>query len=427
MPRENPQKRHRRLRLQAEVRKRAAADARARAQSETELRETRVQVALRDGLECATEASAPDTLPDTVRFLLERAGLAGAVPKRVQALFARIRKEIPTLYEVGSLPLLVLLAREPWVRPLDAWVAPWGSQRHRRDALVDHLLVRFPVPRVLYATLNLPRVYVARVPEEDAWGVRFLAALGRGESAIDAVRSGAFPVPLTRAMLAQFFRTRPGVPVVLAIRRAQVAGYGGPAPLADALVKGRLGGLRGLDPDVGEPFWAGVIAWLSRRSDLKLALVPAMLEYIEARQRAAIAEGARFSLAGRTGASLGRLVAAWIAEQAVRGPRFPASGYLPLNDGEWSVREVETWQALRALGEVMKHCVAAYAGLIRARKVAIFVVNRGDAPSTTVEVAMAVNRVVQAKAANNAPCPEEDRRVLTAWAGMNRLEVAVRL
>lgn len=50
----------------------------------------------------------------------------------------------------GRAIMAVLLAPF-WIRPLDAWSAP---DAHDRDALgrslIDHLLVRYPVPDALY-------------------------------------------------------------------------------------------------------------------------------------------------------------------------------------------------------------------------------------------------------------------------------------
>lgn len=72
-------------------------------------------------------------------------------------------------------PGLMLLVLAPfWIRPLDAWTPPSESDRIT-DSLIEHVLVRYPVPEAFYRpwrTIHLPSL---------KW-VSWLLLIGQGAS-----------------------------------------------------------------------------------------------------------------------------------------------------------------------------------------------------------------------------------------------------
>lgn len=426
MPRENPRKRNRRLRAAAEAQHRAALQVRREAAAAERVVLDALERARRrkNARAAAAGEGCLDTTVKCVEQLLQIAAVAAPVRERVVALYGAFRLHLPDLYRVACLPFAWLVASQPWVRPLAEWRPPGGSESRRRDALVAHLLARFPTPRFLFRAFDVPEMAVARAPEEDEWAVRVFATVGRGESPLGLVKSGVLP-PLTRRMLHLFLRTKASVDPIAALRHAQVAALGGTPALARALLAGRLGTLRGRDERVGEPFWAEVIAWLCRQTELALDRVPAMLDYVESRRREALASGEAWSLVGRTAASLERQL--WVWELSREGGDLPASGLLPLDGEGWQIAEIGSAAALAALGARMHNCVAQYAPLTRLRKVAIFALAGEGLRGVTIEVALGTGRVVQAKAPFNRPCTADERARILAWARLNRLEVARRL
>ena len=103
-------------------------------------------------------------------------------------------------------------------------------------------------------------------------------------------------------------RAPAGTPPIEALRAAQVVAMGGPRCFAEMLMKTRLGRLHGPDQKLGEPFWHEVIAWLCRHADVASTVdeLERVLGWIESEQRQAVPRGSRFSLSGRTSASVRR-------------------------------------------------------------------------------------------------------------------------
>jgi hypothetical protein len=338
-----------------------------------------------------------------------------------RVLFRSICARLPELHRAEALPLLLLLAQEPWVRPLGEWRSPGGSLRARRDDLARHLYLHWPVPRFLYGALDVPEIAVARAPEEDAWAARLFAWLGRGGSPLAAVRAGIVPAPLTRRMMTRFLATTAGTRPMAALRQAQVAVLGGTPPLAEALLRSRLAEPRGPDPQVGEPFWAEVIGWLCRNPELPVRRVPELIEYAEARRRQAVVAGQPWSLTGRTAASALRGMERWAALQPDGPSDLPLSGLLPWSAEDWTITELASASALQAEAEAMHHCVNFYGGLVRRRKVAIFSLRQRGERKLTIEVSLGAARVTQARGLCNRPSTPAEQSAVDSWAAMNHL------
>ena len=429
MPRRNRQKLHRELRLRAEARKaeRRARRIRARAQAVT-VRQTAEQALARRATRVrAVAARMLPAVRSEVEHLLQLAHVGPELRMRVDQLLELVADQIPELARSSHLPWLVLLAQPHWVRRVDTFVAPSGSLRRKRDALAAHLLVRYRAPAFLFRALDQMPLAVARVPVEDEWAVALLAAVGQGMSVRSLVGTPTLPVPLTRRMCHLLLAAPASVGPVDALRHAQVAGLGGPQELARKLVRTRLGTLRGADPQVGEPFWHQVIAWMSGRAELAQlpdATLGHVLAWIEAEQRAALAAGRPFSLQGRTVASVTRDAMAWHAQEQRQDEDFPRSGLLSWRGGSVAVDEICSRKALQAEAEEMRHCAASYWRLAKRGAVALFSMQFGGRRVATIEVSLGAMRVVLAKQACNQAITSVQREVLTRWAARNRLAVA---
>lgn len=442
MPRKNRQKLHQELRLRAEAQKAAARDRRLARQAE----EARLR-ALADAI--LRGAKAPRTVaPARVErfyrqlvYMIRMARLSTLEHRQLRRLAAAVERCAPMVAPVEAFPWLVLLARQRWLRSPECFTLPEGQPLAR--ALTKHLLVRWPVPEVLYGVLDaLPNANVARVPVEDEWALGLLAHIGAGRSLRDAVGTPVLPAPLTRAMQHRLQTDRTAATPVAALRAAQVLGAGGSPNLVRALLATRLGVARGPDPDVGEPFWHTIIVWLACRPDLAFeamdpATADATLGWIEAERRKGLVDGSQFTLRGRTAASIRRSVADWRAlEQARAQAAFPDHGLLSWelaeeDGGAWAFVGLQSPADLVEEGQAMSHCAAMYAILSASRRVSMWSLRRRDPTGeerrvATVEVALGAGAIVQAKGFANADCPPQVHAVVERWARLNRLTVEVR-
>ncbi|HMV69516.1 MAG TPA: PcfJ domain-containing protein, partial [Myxococcota bacterium] len=103
----------------------------------------------------------------------------------------------------------------------------------------------------------------------------------------------------------------------------------------------------------------------------------------------------------------------------------------PGGDTSWRMVSLDSPEALVEDGEAMHHCAGAYRALAEARSVSLWSLQRsvaGGRPSrvATVEVALGVRAVVQARGFANAPCASEALDVVERWAAENHLSVRLR-
>lgn len=425
MPRENRQKLHKRLRLAAEARKAEAAEARKAATAARLRAEAAVHARLHPK---PVTAGGPvvDQVAAVVGTLLRLAGVGSPVRDRVHRLLPVFRRHLGGLYRGESLPLLLLLAQEPWVREPEHFRPRRSGLSGRRDELAAWLYARAPAPPFLLGALDTPAVAIGRVPEENAWPIRLYAWLGRGGRSAHALRAGLVPAPLTQRMLHHFLQARAGTEVVAALRQAQVRVMGGSRRLADALVGTALGELRGPAAALGERFWAEVIQWFCRWPELGRAEVQALVPFIAERRLAAVRQATEWSIKGRTPDSLERARQAWARLAQADPTPWPASGLVGWAEGGVEISELRTVRALRAEGTAMHHCAGMYAPVVGRGRVSIWSMRRGEERVATIEVVHASGRVVQVKAACNTEPAAEDLQLVGRWAERNQLRMALR-
>ncbi|MEN0065477.1 MAG: PcfJ domain-containing protein [Myxococcota bacterium] len=428
MPRRNRQKWHRERRLAAEA---AKAQRRERLR---DLREARAERAAHADAVLQGEhrrgtprSAAEDQERVSISNLLDLADVDVSVQRRVLRLQDAMWRISPGSTSSEDLPWLLLIARCPWVGTPETFTPPSRSVRRKREAMALHLLTAYPVPRFLVRALEIEPLAVARVPEEDEWAVRILSHVGRGESLRKLVGTRWLPAPLTRAMQHRFLSMRVDTTPILALRTAQVVGWGGRAPFARRLCRTRLQSLRGPDPEIGEGFWHRIIGWLADKPDaymLETAVLDRILAWFEHRQRESLGQPLR--LKGRTLATVLDASDRWWSEtQRIEASKpFAPSGLAAFEEDGWSIVEIRSYEELAREGEIMHHCVASYERLIQRGKVSIWSLRLEGEREATIEVALGAGKVVQLKQVCNLAATAEQRAVARRWAERNRLTMS---
>jgi len=354
--------------------------------------------------------------------LLDR-GTAWECTDQVRRLVDVLDDRAPRLLKLENREILIRVVALPWHRPVEAWRPVACSSRARLNSLIDHLLVRYPVP------LFLRHAFLA-TSDDDCLQVSVVDLFRHqadGRSAREAVATGLIPLPLTRRMLHLFVNSPAGFTVTDALQRAQVLGYGGSEPLARAVVGARIQDKM----HATHEFWAQAVHWFCRQPDLAPAQVGPLVDYFEHRCR----EDKRFSTKGRTVGSLTRDMLSWHKElhvgRRLRLVRFRPSGlangtWIHKANGKpetWTMREILSGRELAIEGRAMNHCVATYAGTIGLGRCSIWSLCRDGERALTIEADKAGMQVKQARGpCNRKPSPAE-ARWLRAWAAENGLKV----
>ena len=424
MSRKNRQKVHREARLAAEAR----AQARAQARRDAKIAKARANDTVR-----ALLAGRPTVgrrllaTENPVIAQLTANMKAGRIPaplqRRVLTLARACEHAVPSLFTTFQLPMLLLLADQIWANPPHLLGSLRGSTARREQTLISHLLTRFPVPAFLLAGIDVEGSWVIRIPEEDRWIVGLVAWLGQGHPARELPGSELLPTPLTRRMLSLFLTAPASMSPILALRSAQVRGFGGDPRWAHQLCRAGLGALKGGNPQVGEAFWHRVIQWLVAQPMLPIAQLELLLRHIERQRREGLADERRPEAWRRTVSAMVH-EAERDAQRRWREERFPDSGLLVgAIDEQWSVVALNNPRALYEEGKEMSHCAGTYRSLARRGKVALFSVQHAGRRSVTVEVVLGAHRVTQVKGKANRAASAAELRVVHQWAAVNGLRM----
>lgn len=352
-----------------------------------------------------------------LRTLLDaRAEPAGQEPgsERELALLAQQLGSVDPTALAG-----LLLFRPFWLRPLERWSG--GSLA----ALVEYLLVAYPVPRFLLKAWQVPL---------DVESLRFRAwslVLAQGGSLVRLSELGEAGDPQLWARVpSRLAHALARVPDSLSVRHGVM--------LAEIL---RLGGserefeLLRRDPsyvlDFGGPlepdelaFWRGTVAWLIRRRDEvehERDASLALLAWARHEQTERARRGQSFEWRGRTWASARRDALAY--QQSVRHPwlrhlvwrRHGWDLEIEHEGAAWTIHELCSSAALREESQAMAHCVHGYDLACWRGDAAIFSLSRDGRRCTTIELRPRDRCVVQVKRAHNqAPSPLE-LEVIAGW------------
>jgi len=343
--------------------------------------------------------------------------------RRLKRLLVTLRDRSPGLFRPDFHESLLRISALSWVRPVEEWKPRGKSNKTRYRSLIDHLIVRYPVPEFLYQLMenNGDRYY----------GKKMFAVIAAGGKVANCFKYGCAPIPMTRRMCHYFMESAPGTPFYAAVRGAQVRALGGKEKLARAI----SGTFLGRGPSGHEDFWLTVIRWFCRRKDVKSGQVGPLIDYIRHRR----VEDPGFSMKGRTVKALGRGMEAWHRELAyeekIYGVRFTPSGYEEgiyelrdsnANEAEkiiWSIEEILSSKELKEDGKTMRHCVYFYTRLISRGECSIWSLRREGKRRLTVEVDSKSRNVVQGRGKFNRQPKKREISLLRRWAGKNNLKV----
>ncbi len=333
--------------------------------------------------------------------------------KRLALHLVRLR---PDLVDHRRGPGLWALSRVPWIREPVHWQ---GWTLDDPDAafasLAEHLTARWPLPAWAASLLC----------ERRAVGLPVFASLVRGGSIRPHVGTPAVPAPLTRAMVhALGQETTPSL--VVAIRRVQVAAYGGSELTRRRLADAEVGQcLRGVDE---ERLLDRVIRWLCAHEGELPDDATELCEYLV---------GNAVDPTGRSVRSLVTRAEEWMqgatpppSQPAAAKPVYPASGFDGAEldvalDGtvhRWTITELRTWGALFWEGRKMRHCVSTWAAWVSNGQVSVWSVRCEGRRVLTVGVQNRTAKLTEIRGRLNRCATKAELAVLTRWARTKGLE-----
>ncbi len=369
---------------------------------------------------CAITGQAVDPRYHELNRLAHRLRRGSPEASRLMTLLRHVEKRAPKLARHDWFWALWELARQAWLRPLDAWRPKGKAARSKLRSLIDHLVVRFPLPPFLYSVFEAPQAAVRRA------GVDLFVALARGASLRKLTGGPLLPAPLTRQMCHLLLASKANLELVEAVRHAQVRALGGDVRLARAVSETGLG--VGFSTD--EPFWATAIGWLCRQTMLDPRQVGPLVDFIRHRHDTELA----FSMKGRTAAALMRGMEEWHValrrERKLVGVRYDPSGVIggrwELGRKKpviWTVEEILTSRALLDEGKALRHCVYSYSHAIERKVTSIWSLRRDGERRLTIEVANTHRRIVQARGTSNRAPDDSERALLQRWATLAGLTI----
>lgn len=336
-----------------------------------------------------------------------------------------------------------------FLRPLSTWEPRGKGHGTLFRSLCEHLFSKYKTPPFLWssffdtdysgfavplgaaAPLVLDSVRVPRL-------VPTAVALAGGASFYEEVKSGRFPIPLTRKLCHDVLQTSVDYTFLQGVRLAQVRAVGGDLRLYRAWLKARGGQLHEREL---EEFWTTVLHWFAQNPMLDRTYVEPLCDYIANRRR----DEPNFTMKGRSAAALIEAMNQWhdnlgrqkLARSAVytpsgfRGAEFDRT-QKRINGSEcvdiWRIREILSLSDLAEEGRKQRHCVLSYSGSIERGAVSIWSMTHeddtGNWHALTIEVVNQHKTVVQARGVCNRTATAQELNVLKSWADQNGLRVS---
>lgn len=346
---------------------------------------------------------------------------------KLEALLSAAADRAPKLLSERYVPTFTLLMETGWIRPLDEWTPRGRSDDSIMRSLVEHVAVRYPIPRFLFS------VYVGDEPSgADACARRVFRDAARGWSVRRAFKSLDGGPVMTKAMCRLFLGARPESGFYEAVRRAQVASCGGGPALENAVARTFLARER----RAAERLWLAAIEWLSTLEAVEFDRLGEVFDYLSRR----FEERPDFSFSRRTWMGLVRGMEEWHRDLArlksVGSDVFPRSGYRngawkgrrrsakgECKDCLWTVHEVLSGEELFEEGASMRHCVSIYAPYISRGESSVWSLRREGERALTIEVDNKRRRIVQAKGKCNRAPQSWELDVVETWARENAMKM----
>lgn len=378
----------------------------------------------------------------TRRLAFPAIRLFGVVEEKTE-LLRRVKRS-----RLNLVPILIRLAyhEEDWIRPPEIWIPD-----HSNDpdlllrGLIDHLLVRYPVPSFSYSAWKIdgPLRHVER---------EWFCHLGKGES----LRSFPGWVPSLSRRALSIFQQATGVGSIReAIRFAQIAALSPTPSFFDRILSTRLA-----NDFSHDHVWLPLVEMWIKSPAAREDEFGLVVDYVWSRCHL---NGPRsFRLRGRTCETLVRSALFYFRELTVRFTqgrseatfddveligngekrsrllRLHADSWDPFLGGEvyekisrgwfWRIEELCNPVELAEEGTDMEHCVGLYAGDCKKGRSAIFSLRSRKLSGgsldreLTIEVDRRRRSIVQVKAWRNRRCHGDARRVVIRWCEENRIE-----
>jgi len=389
-----------------------------------------VETRRRDNEKLRRKACVDDTI--TVPFFHIK-GISPEKTHRFQSLAQEVWGKRPGLLDHPYRSGLFLLALVAHGGPAADWTPAGRGLTAAFRSLAVKLLGGY------HANVNLiDSMLVDHFGHDEAKTTACIAkAVISGAKVSRLVGTTVLPAPLTRRMCHIMVNPDRPQTVVQSARRAQVLAYGGNEALARAVGSGLLGSFKTIRQ---ERFWDEVIHWFCRQPDLKPDQVDPICDYLQHCH----GENRRFSLKGRTVASLNRGMKHWHQEvndlkRFAKKEDFQPSGFANslwkktrLRDGEkipyetWAMREIRSPKDLVNEGSTMCHCVGSYYLVVRKGQSSIWSLTRNKKRLLTVEVRNKNKTVVQVRGKHNRLPKEKEQTYIQAWAKKNCLNVSAK-
>ena len=299
-----------------------------------------------------------------------------------------------------------------WIRPVESWFPQSEDSTKEFGDLVRHLLARYDIPR-FFDTVWFRNPNASETVFSQDWYLH----IANGKNIRTAKN---FPVRFTKRM-AHLFLQAPKHSVEHAIRWAQIKAIGGSDELVKAVHRTRLG-----ESFENEEFWFTVVQFFVNNPMLDPMQVGPIVDYIYNQKyvpqeiiepSGGVVQGPpphpRFSMKGRSGEKLVRLVEDWHGDLAAEA-YVPFKEWQPTNvrpfehiendtTGQmrtWTIHELSTSWELAIEGRALHHCVRSYANRCASGKASIWstqvrIGTDGPQPLLTIAVENIDKRVTQ--------------------------------
>jgi hypothetical protein len=332
-----------------------------------------------------------------------------------------VAKKAPRLLDTHR-PALNILAATSHVRP----VADWEPKGKGRDtlfrSLCEHCLAVYPTPAFLWT---------AFFAEDSRILVPIVVRIAKGESFFKLNRDMEIDgPPMTRKMVHDFMSNSAKVPIMRALRRAQIRAHGGEPWMLDIWMRTgygqRLQGFR------DEPFWDSVLRWFCQNPMIDPSQIGPLIDFIEYRRQ----EDPEFSMKGRSVLAMIRNMHEWHDElgaaadaKNIKLAVFKKSGF---KEGawdskdkqyHWTMKEILTTKHLAVEGREMRHCVYAYRDRMLRGGASVWSLCCNGERKLTVMVNNDTKTIEQYRGKCNRVPTRAESQTLNIWAKANGLTI----
>lgn len=344
-------------------------------------------------------------------------------PKLRRFLYALVRKGNDLLV-ADYWPKLEVIVKLKWHNDPETWKPKGKSARTRFKSLVDHLVIKYPIPTPLYCVFD--NVY----GRMGLSMLKFFERIAAGESIYKVINGDLFSVNLSKKMCHVFAQSKQEN-VIWAAREAQLIGVKAKPDIIHAV----LGTFLGRNFTGREAFWSQVFLWMANLKEYDRKQIGPLIDFLN--QQKANEEG--FEIKGRSYAALIRGMEEWHKQSKkthkVKHVDFQPSKYkagiyetnmrLPsgchLQD-IWTVEEILSSSELSTEGAKMRHCVFLYTDEIMTGESSIWSLRKNGHRALTIELENQTQVILQVRGKTNRIIRKEEKVILDQWVKENTLK-----